>query len=125
MFMSLDKHHMLHMHLCASHAFKKIPKSVEDLWRNVYTHFRVSSLRSLLKDFQTFFNAQRHEILQGGQTGWLSMKSCVDRIIEQYDVLTNYFTSAVFEDPTHTNDNILKSLKTSSLWFIWSFSPLT
>ena len=31
--------------------------------------------------------------------------------LKQYDVLTNYFTSIVFDDHTHTNDMILKSLK--------------
>jgi hypothetical protein len=38
------------------------------------------------------------------------MKLCVDRIIEQYEPLKLYFTGAAVEDPTHTNDTILKSL---------------
>ena len=48
-------------------------------------------------------------MLKAGQTRWLSMK-CVDRVIEQYEALKLYFTGAVIEDPTHTNDSIVKSL---------------
>lgn len=38
------------------------------------------------------------------------MKSCVKRILENYNALKVYFTSVAFEDPTHTNDAILASL---------------
>ena len=38
------------------------------------------------------------------------MKSCVKRILENYNALKLYFTSVAFEDPTHTNDAILASL---------------
>ena len=38
------------------------------------------------------------------------MKMCVDRVIEQYEALKLYFTGAAIEDPTHTNDSIMKSL---------------
>eukprot|EP00794_Sanderia_malayensis_P014952 gene14953-16494_t len=39
------------------------------------------------------------------------MRQCVDRTIEQYEVLIHYFTNVVFEDPIHANDMILKGLK--------------
>ena len=38
------------------------------------------------------------------------MKACVDRILEQYEPLKLYFTQVNIEDPTHTNDSILRSL---------------
>lgn len=38
------------------------------------------------------------------------MKSCVKRILENYNALKLYFTSEAIEDPTHTNDTILASL---------------
>ena len=63
------------------------------------------------KDVQEFFGTEKHRIMQAGQTRWLSMTLCVDQIIHQYEVLTKYFTLAVFVDPMHTNDLILKSLK--------------
>ena len=39
------------------------------------------------------------------------MKSCVRRILDQYAALKLYFTDVVLEDPTHTHDAILTSLK--------------
>lgn len=38
------------------------------------------------------------------------MKSAVKRILEQYTALQLYFSSLALEDPTHTNDSILRSL---------------
>lgn len=101
--------HMIH--LCASHASLQLPKSLEDLCRNISTYFHVSPLRSKeFHKFQEFFDIPEHQFLKPGQTRWLSMKLCVDRIIEQYEPLKLYFTGAAIEDPTHTNDTILKSL---------------
>ena len=101
--------HMIH--LCASHACLQLPKSLEDLCRNICTYFNVSPLRSkAFKEFQAFFDIPEHQFLKPGQTRWLSMKLCADRIIEQYESLKLYFTGAAVEDPTHTNDTILKSL---------------
>ena len=42
---------------------------------------------------------------------YLSVHSCVRRILEQWDALTLYFTEAVFDDPTHGNDLALGGLK--------------
>lgn len=101
--------HMIH--LCASHACLQLPKSLEDLCQNICTYFNVSPLRSkAFKEFQVFFDIPEQQFLKPGQTRWLSMKLCVDRIIEQYEPLKLYFTGAAVEDPTHTNDTILKSL---------------
>ena len=38
------------------------------------------------------------------------MKSCVKRILDQYEALKLYFTGIVVEDPTHNHDAILTSL---------------
>ncbi|XP_028402033.1 uncharacterized protein LOC114524975 [Dendronephthya gigantea] len=101
--------HMIH--LCASHASVQLPKSIEDLCRNISSYFHLSPLRTKnFQEFQEFFDLEKHQLLKPGQTRWLSMKMCVDRIIEQYDALKLYFTGAAVEDPTHTNDSILKSL---------------
>ena len=100
------------IHLCASYACKKLPKSLEDLCRNIYAHFNASSKRmDALKELQEFLGTEKHRKLQAGQTRWLSMKLCIDRIIDHNEVLTQYFTLAVFENQMHTNDLILKSLK--------------
>ena len=100
------------IHLCSSHACKVLPKSVEGLYRNIYSHFNASSKRmDALAEFQEYFETEKHRMLQASNKRRLSMKLSVDRIIQQYDALTDYFTLAVYEDPTHNNDLILKSLK--------------
>ena len=49
------------IHLCASHACLKLPKSLEDLCRNIHTHFSLSSKRQdSLKEFQNFVGAARY-----------------------------------------------------------------
>lgn len=99
------------IHLCSSRATLKLPKSLEDLCRNISAHFHFSSQRrDALHEFQKFFNVEERNILKPGQTRWLSMKACIDRILEQYEPLKHYFTQRVFDDPTYTNDNILKQL---------------
>lgn len=101
--------HMIH--LCSSYASKKLPKSLEDLCRNIYSHFKLSSKRlDAFVEFQEFLELEKNKILRLVDTRWLSMKGVVKRILEQYDALKLYFTSVVFEDPTHTNETILRSL---------------
>ena len=101
--------HMIH--LCSSYACKKLPKSLEDLCRNIYSHFSMSPKRTkAFVEFQEFFDLGQHKILKSGQTRWLSMKGAVKRILEQYSALKLYFTSEVMEDATHTNESILRSL---------------
>jgi hypothetical protein len=95
------------IHLCASYACKKLPKTLEDL-----CHFSLSAKRiTVLKEFQVFSNTSIHKILAPGQTRWLSLRTCVRRILEQWKALSLYFTSYNFDDPTHINELVLSALK--------------
>lgn len=101
--------HMIH--LCASYACLKLPKSLEDLCRNIFTHFNLSSKRQdAFKEFQNFVGVEPHKILSPGQTRWLSLEQCVQRLLEQWDALTLYFTELSFSDPTNSNDAIVAEL---------------
>lgn len=89
------------IHLAASKACLKLPKHVEDLLRNVGSHFSRSYGRQVaFQEFQEFFHVKIHKILSHSVTRWLSVKQCVDRILEQYEPLKAYFTEIVFEDPS-------------------------
>lgn len=100
------------LHLAASQACKKLPLEVEDLLRDIYAHFHRSyQRRVVLAEFQEFYDIEKHNILCSGQTRWLSLKSSVDRLIEQYEALKQYFMLQVFEDPSKTTQNILTTLK--------------
>lgn len=75
------------MHLAASKACLQLPRSVEDLLRNIGSHFSRSHYHYLqlkFKEFQEFFKTDIHKILSPTTTRWLSLKSCVDRVLEQY-----------------------------------------
>lgn len=103
--------HMIH--LCVSHACLKLSTTMEDLCRNVFSHFSRSSLRRHeLEEFQAFLQITPHKMLAFGQTRWLSLEACVARLLEQWDALTLYFTALVSEkrDPSYVTETILKSL---------------
>ena len=99
------------IHLVSSYAALKLPKSLEDLCRDIYNHFHRSSKRQdVYQQFPSFFNAEPRKVLSPGQTWWLSLEECANRILEQYQALQHYFVLTANEDPTHTNDRIVKSL---------------
>ena len=56
-------------------------------------------------------DVEPHELLSPAQTRWLSLQECVNRLLEQFEALTRYFTLTANEDPTHSNDRILASLQ--------------
>ena len=56
------------IHQCSSHASKKLPKSVEDLCRNIFSHSNLSSKRSeSFKEFQQFVELKELKILHLGK----------------------------------------------------------
>lgn len=101
--------HMIH--LVASKSCLKLPRFVEDFLRSVGSHFSRSSCRQdKLKQFQEFFKTDMHKILSPSATRWLSLKACVDRTLEQYHILSEYFRVEAFEDPSKVTDEILTTL---------------
>ena len=97
--------HMIH--LCASHACLKLSTTLEDLCRNIYSHFSRSTLRQKdFTQFQEFVQAQPHKMLKLSQTRWLSLESCVTRILEQWEALRLYFIAFVADgkDPSYTTE---------------------
>jgi hypothetical protein len=103
--------HMIH--LCASYACLKLSTTLEDLCRNIYSHFSRSALRQKdFEQFQEFVEVQPHKLLKLSQTRWLSLESCVTRLLEQWDALRLYFVSFVAEkkDPSYTTESILNGL---------------
>ena len=80
--------------LISSYACHKIPAVVEQLVRDVFTHFSSSPKRQFLySDFQKFTECKPHKLLRPSQTRWLSLQQVVDRTIEQYPALLSYFRS--------------------------------
>ena len=96
----------------SSQAALKLPKTLEDLFRDVFAHFHRSSKRQdTFKEFQSFFAIEPHKLLSPAQTRWLSLQECVSRLLEQYEALKHYFLFVANDNPSHTNDRILASLQ--------------
>lgn len=79
-------------HLAASNACTALPKETEDFVRDVSSYFSHSAKRlATLKQFQYFTETEPHKILRPAQTRWLSLKQCVNRLVEQWEALTQFF----------------------------------
>lgn len=102
--------------LIAGNACEKLPRSPEDLVRNIATYVSGSSKRSeALKNVQESFQVERKKILKLSDTRWLALHNCVERVLEYYKPLIAYFVEAVQKDKLIAAENILKSLKDSCI----------
>lgn len=91
----------------------KLPRSVEDLLRNLGSHFsRSFSRQQAFQEFQMFFHVEIHKILHHpNATHWfLSLKMCADRVLEQYQALKAYLRDSVLEDPSTTTETMLSTM---------------
>lgn len=99
------------IHLSTSQACLKLPRSTEDLLRNIGAYFSRSAKRQeALKEFQIFFQTDIHKILLPSTTRWLSLKSCIDRVLEQFQALKHYFISIAASDRSKTVDDMLNTM---------------
>lgn len=80
------------LHTCASESCAELPRTCEDLARNVHNFFGCSSKRQCeYVEFQRFADVDVHKLLHPSQTRWLSLSSVVERILEQWPALLLYF----------------------------------
>lgn len=98
-------------HLCASYACEKLPRSLENLVRDIYNYFANSPKRTAeFKEFQTFCNVKMHKILHPCQTRWLSVHAAIKRVLEQYIALKLFFVDAVTNNDVNVCQKILDDL---------------
>lgn len=85
--------------LAVSHSCKVLPRAIEQLVKDVYSYFSQSSKRQReFAEFQNFLNLDHHKILRHYDIRWLSLHSCVNRILEQWSPLKLYFQGQYLED---------------------------
>lgn len=98
-------------HLCVSEACKYLPRSCEDLARNIYNFLKSSSKRqSELVQFQRFMDIEPHKILHLSQTRWLSLGAVVSRLLEQWEALKLYFADAYLAQRLIATEQIYHNL---------------
>lgn len=110
------------IHLCSSNAAKVLPRSCEGLLRNVHTYFAHSAKRlHEFSEFQEFCQSKPHKLLHVSQTRWLSHHMAVERLLEQWNPLTLYFTDRVMEERLEIASSILESLHDPSIFLYFKF----
>ena len=81
--------------LIANHACKELPNYLDDLTVQIWYFFQKSPKRQrVFQEFQQFVDVKPHKLLKAGQTRWLSLEICVNRLLEQYEALLSYFRSS-------------------------------
>lgn len=91
-----------------------MPRSVEDLLRNISAHFSRSPKRQeKFVEFQKIFQTYIHIILLPSTTRWLSLKACIDRVLEQYQPLKYYFIKSLASDPSKTIEELINTINNS------------
>lgn len=78
--------------LCASHATKQLPNAPEQMLRETYSYLSHSSKRLICaQQFQKLLDVKPHKILKLYDVRWLLLTACIDRFLEQHDVLLAFF----------------------------------
>lgn len=108
-----------------------MPRTCEDLARNIHNFFSNSSKRqSEFVEFQIFTHVEVHKLLHPSQTRWLSLTSVVERIIEQWHALLLYFNQKWLAQKLVAAEKIHKGLndpfiKLYFLFLKWSLPKFT
>ncbi|XP_047211240.1 uncharacterized protein LOC124861488 [Girardinichthys multiradiatus] len=91
---------------------------VEDILVGIYTHFDKSAKRcELYKGFVDFTDSDHLKLLRYCSTRWLSLLTCIQRVLNQWDALQAYFNSheeversaKVRDLASHLHDPIVKA----------------
>lgn len=109
-------------HLCASYACEKLPRTAEELIRDVYNYFSHSAKRQgAFQSFQAFAEVEEpHKLLRPCQTRWLSLHSCVSRLIEQWDTLLAFFISSIESDNLLITQRIVSYMQ-NPVWKLYYY----
>ncbi|XP_068205452.1 general transcription factor II-I repeat domain-containing protein 2-like [Palaemon carinicauda] len=97
------------LHIVASKATSNLPRNIEDFVRNIASYFSHSSKRQAeLAELQEYLAAERHKMLRLSDTRWLAMQHCIERILNQWEVLKLLFFQAQIEDKVISAELIMK-----------------
>ena len=96
-------------------------RTLEEFLRDIYNYFAHSAKRqSEYRVVQEFVHVEPHKLLRPCQTRWLSVQSCVARVIEQWDALTSYFQIVSQTDHLLVSSKILTNLQ-NPVWKLYMF----
>ncbi|CAB0043042.1 unnamed protein product [Trichogramma brassicae] len=88
------------MSLCIRYAIEEIPDDIIDLISQMNSLFRSGKKKHDYKLFQAETGVPFHKVLRYHKIRWSSLFMCIERIIEQWDALLNFASTASDEkDP--------------------------
>ena len=88
------------IHLSAQKALNELhfKTRVDEVLVDIYYYMDKSAKRlQKLKEFQTLSGVNQRKILKHVSTRWLSLGTCINRLLEQWNALTNFFDKEVVE----------------------------
>lgn len=98
--------------IIANKACLKLARAPEDLIRQIGTYVSGSPKRcAQLEEFQVLMSEEKRKILRTSSTRWLSHQKCIERILENWQILIEYFTFVSEQDKLKTAEHILNELK--------------
>ncbi|KYN01137.1 hypothetical protein ALC62_08056, partial [Cyphomyrmex costatus] len=102
--------------LISSTACSKLPDSCENLLHLVTTYICDSTKRSEnLREFQQFFKVEIPKLLKLAGTRWLSLRQCVVKLLDNWEVLKKFFSLEVIEIKNKSAEKILELLNNDSI----------
>lgn len=97
--------------LVANKACSTLPRTPEEFVKSVASFFSMSAKRTAeLAEMQQFFKVAQLKMLKVSNTRWLSMQHVVQRVVENWQVLLNYFRLLKTEENSKTVDFIFAEL---------------
>ncbi|XP_055604779.1 protein FAM200C-like [Uranotaenia lowii] len=98
--------------LCASYACNKLPDDIEQLMRDIYSYLAHSPKRMQeFKNVQNILEVKPLKILHPSATRWLSLEAVVNRNLELFEELNQFFEEQSKGNKNQTAQRILEGLK--------------
>lgn len=99
-------------HLIAAAAGQELPSNIEALMQNISNYFSRSPKRqSVLEEFQQYMRVAQLKIISPSKTRWLALSNCVERLIDQWEVLEEVFRLAAYEDKNPVGNMIFSEMQ--------------
>ena len=100
------------IHLAAGKAADKLPLGIDDLLLDIYHYLDKSHKRQkLLSDFQELCGTDTLAILKHCATRWLSLESCIQRLLKQWEPLVCFFQKETETSGKHHKKDAAGSLR--------------
>jgi hypothetical protein len=112
-------------HSCAlavSHACALLPRNLEQVVKECYNYFALSSKRcNKFKEFQEFTESKQYRMLRFYDIRWLSFGTCIERLLSQWDALKLYFTSQYSVDRLQASQFLFEQLSNAITKLYFTF----